>query len=68
MIYPDITDPDPKEFVDEKVLVSQKDRIKDLEDALREMIAAAREINRCAGRTVFNPTALSMAVAALDAK
>jgi hypothetical protein len=52
------------------VIKSQKyvDQEKDKDAALTEMIAAAREINRAAGHTVFNPTALSMAVAALDAK
>lgn len=37
----------------------------DQDNALREMIDAARAVNKAAGQTVFNPTALSMAVSAL---
>lgn len=40
----------------------------DKDDALREMIDAARVVNKAAGQTVFNPTALSMAVSALGEK
>lgn len=52
------------------VLKSQMyvDQEEDKDAALTEMIAAAREVNRAAGHTVFNPTALSMAVAAVEAK
>ena len=52
-----------KEHADNIVLaVNHHDR---LVAALREMVAEARERNRAAGETVFNPAALEIALEAL---